>query len=185
MFLLRKHGPRAEQGRAARSAARGDDLGTTDPPREGLLPGWDATTGDGDAVADAGPMPAPSRTPPGTFGLRILGVSEVTRAVRDAVRADERLRDVWVEGEVGRVTVSSAGHAYFSLKDERSPLQCVWFRDDRVRSAFQPQAGLRIVVHGRIDLFEPQGALQLYVESIQPAGLRRPRPCASRRSRRA
>jgi exodeoxyribonuclease VII large subunit len=142
-----------------------------------LLPGWDATdgvddSGDGGGRAPArpGPMPAPTRTPPGTFGLRILGVSEVARAVRDAVRADERLRDVWVEGEVGRVTVSSAGHAYFSLKDDHSALQCVWFRDERVRSAFQPQAGLRIVVHGRVDLFEPQGALQLYVESIQPAG---------------
>jgi exodeoxyribonuclease VII large subunit len=68
------------------------------------------------------------------------------------------------------VTISSAGHAYFALKDERSQLQCVWFRDDRLRSAFEPQAGLRIVAHGRVDLFEPQGALQLYVESIQPAG---------------
>jgi exodeoxyribonuclease VII large subunit len=133
-----------------------------------ILPGWDSTPDD--AVADAGPAPSPSRTPPGTFGLTILAVSDVARAVREAVRADERLRDVWVEGEVGRVTVSSAGHAYFSLKDERSALQCVWFRDERIRSAFQPQAGLRIVVHGRIDLFEPQGALQLYVESIQPAG---------------
>ena len=114
---------------------------------EGLLPGWDA-----DLAAEgttAGPMPAPSRTPPGTFGLRILGVSEVTRAVRDAIRAEERLRDLWVEGEVGRVTVSSAGHAYFTLKDERNAIQCVWFRDERVRSAFQPQTGLRIVVHGR------------------------------------
>jgi exodeoxyribonuclease VII large subunit len=133
-----------------------------------ILPGWDSTPDD--AVADAGPAPSASRTPPGTFGLTILAVSDVARAVREAVRGDERLRDVWVEGEVGRVTVSSAGHAYFSLKDERSALQCVWFRDERIRSAFQPQAGLRIVVHGRIDLFEPQGALQLYVESIQPAG---------------
>jgi exodeoxyribonuclease VII large subunit len=103
-------------------------------------------------------------------GPRILGVSELARAVRAAVRADERLHDLWVEGEVGRVTVSSAGHAYFALKDDRSQVQCVVFRDDRGRSAFEPQAGLRIVVHGRIDLFEPQGALQLYVESIQPAG---------------
>jgi exodeoxyribonuclease VII large subunit len=140
----------------------------TDPRADGLLPPWDAGTAD--EPATAGPMPTTSRTPPGTFGLRILNVSEVTRAVRDAVRADERLRDLWVEGEVGRVTVSSAGHAYFSLKDDRSAIQCVWFRDERARSAFQPQAGLRIVVHGRIDLFEPQGALQLYVESIQPAG---------------
>jgi exodeoxyribonuclease VII large subunit len=98
-------------------------------------------------------------------------VSEVTRTIRGAVRADPRLADLWVEGEIGRVTVSSAGHAYFALKDERNQLQCVWFRDDRLRSAFEAQAGLRIVAHGRIDLFEPQGALQLYVESIQPSGL--------------
>jgi exodeoxyribonuclease VII large subunit len=108
---------------------------------------------------------------PGTFGVRILGVSEVTRAIRGAVHADPRLADLWVEGEIGRVTISSAGHAYFALRDERNQLQCVWFRDDRLRSAFEAQAGLRVVAHGRIDLFEPQGALQLYVESIQPAGL--------------
>ena len=61
------------------------------------------------------------------------------------------------------MTVSSAGHAYFALKDDRNQLQCVWFRDDRGRSAFQAQAGLRVVVHGRIDLYEPTGAMQLYV----------------------
>jgi exodeoxyribonuclease VII large subunit len=131
-------------------------------PPDWTLPAWDQLPEEG---IRAGPPVAP-----GAFGLRILGVSEVTRAIRESVRADERLRDVWVEGEVGRVTISSAGHAYFALKDERSQLQCVWFRDDRLRSAFEPQAGLRIVVHGRVDLFEPQGALQLYVESIQPAG---------------
>jgi exodeoxyribonuclease VII large subunit len=113
----------------------------------------------------------PSATAPGTFGLRILKVSDVTRAVRTAIRQDPRLLDVWVEGEIGRVTVSSAGHAYFALKDERSQLQCVWFRDDRERSMFTAQAGLRVVVHGRIDLYEPSGAMQLYVDSIQPAGV--------------
>ena len=109
--------------------------------------------------------------PPGTFGVRILGVSEVSRAIKGAIREDPRLGDLWVEGEIGRVTVSSAGHAYFTLKDERSQLQCVWFRDDRLRSVFEARAGLRVVAHGRIDLFEPQGALQLYVESLQPAGV--------------
>ena len=107
---------------------------------------------------------------PGTSGVRILAVSEVTRAVRGAVRRDPRLVDLWVEGEIGRVTVSTAGHAYFALKDEKNQLQCVWFRDDRQRSAFEAQAGLRVVVHGRIDLYEPTGALQLYVDSMQPAG---------------
>src|SRR5260221_13709961 len=103
--------------------------------------------------------------------LRILNVSEAAKAIATTVRADERLRDLWVEGEVGRVTISTAGHAYFALKDSKAQLQCVWFRDERVRSAFQPQTGLRIVVHGRIDLYEPQGTLQLYVESIQPSGV--------------
>ena len=120
-----------------------------------------------------GPSPTEQAAPsaPGTFGVRILGVTEVARAVRGAIREDPRLADLWIEGEIGRVTVSSAGHAYFALKDEKSQLQCVWFRDDRLRSAFEAQSGLRVVVHGRMDLFEPQGALQLYVESLQPAGM--------------
>jgi exodeoxyribonuclease VII large subunit len=119
------------------------------------------------------PRPDAARSPAvaGTFGVRILSVGEATRVVASLVRADEQLRDLWVEGEVGRVTISTAGHAYFALKDEKSQLQCVWFRDDRVRSAFQPQTGLRVVVHGRVDLYEPQGALQLYVESLQPSGV--------------
>ena len=143
--------------------------GRSSQPPDWALPGWDTVESESDE-----PARAPGRTPggaPGTFGVRILAVSEVTRAVRGAVRQDPRLADLWVEGEIGRVTVSSAGHAYFALKDERNQLQCVWFRDDRVRSAFEAQAGLRVVAHGRVDLYEPTGALQLYVDSIQPSGV--------------
>jgi len=125
------------------------------------LPGWDAIE----------PEPErPTIQPPGTFGLRIRTVSEITRAIRSLVAADDGLRDVWVEGEVGRVTVSSAGHAYFALRDERNQLQCVWFREERLRSVFEARTGVRVVAHGRIDLYEPTGALQLYVDALQPAG---------------
>ncbi|MEO8468873.1 MAG: exodeoxyribonuclease VII large subunit [Chloroflexota bacterium] len=113
----------------------------------------------------------PAASPSGSTGPRILAVTEATKVVAALVRADEQLRDLWVEGEVGRVTVSTAGHAYFAIKDDKSQLQCVWFRDDRIRSAFQPQTGLRVVVHGRMDLYEPQGALQFYVVSLQPSGV--------------
>jgi exodeoxyribonuclease VII large subunit len=141
-------------------------------PPDWALPAWDdrAVPPRRAGAPDAPEAPDLGRTPRGTFGLRILGVGDVSKAIRGAVRADERLADLWVEGEVGRVTISSAGHAYFALKDERAQLPCMMFRDDRVRSAFEPQAGLRIVAHGRVDLFEPQGALQLYVDAIQPAG---------------
>jgi len=158
---LRRLPRRARERRPADDSRAGTITRMSDRSR---LPGWDAVVDETPAAA------TPSVTAPGTFGLRIFNVSEVARAIRDAVRSDPRLGDVWVEGEVGRVTVSSAGHAYFTLKDARSTLACVWFSDDRARSAFQAQAGLRIVVHGRVDLFEQQGAVQLYVESIQPAG---------------
>ena len=156
---------------------------TRDEPPDWALPSWDSIPAAADDAQARRPVtptvrdrPASATTgarsaAPGTFGVRIMGVSDVTRAIRGAVRADPALADLWVEGEIGRVTVSSAGHAYFALKDERNQLQCVWFRDVRLRSAFEAQAGLRVVAHGRIDLFEPQGALQLYVETIQPAGL--------------
>jgi exodeoxyribonuclease VII large subunit len=153
-------------------------------PPDWALPAWDsvddpdrkaaplvtsAPASLGPALSPAVSAPAPMPSSPG-YSLRILGVTEVTRAVRDAVRADPGLRDVWVEGEVGRVTVSSAGHCYFTLKDERSQLACVFFRDDRLASPFEARTGLRVVVHGRVDLFEAQGVYQLYVAAVQPAG---------------
>src|SRR3954452_1927289 len=144
--------------------SRGTRKGPPAEPPDWALPSWDAVT-------TAAPRTArPPLVPGGTVGLRVYSVSELTRTIREVIRADERLRDVWVEGEVGRVTISSAGHAYFSLRDERNQLGCVWFRDDRMVSAFEARVGLRVVAHGRLDLYEPTGALQLYVESLQPAG---------------
>jgi len=133
-------------------------MGDLEPPAW-ALPAWDA-------LEPSAGRPARDRE-----ATRVLGVSEVTRVVRDALRGDPRLADVWVEGEVGRVTVSSAGHAYFTLKDAQSQLACVWFRDDRLRSPFEARAGLRVVVHGRIDVFDAQGVYQCYVAAVQPAGL--------------
>jgi exodeoxyribonuclease VII large subunit len=165
--------------------AGGQDPGDRSKPPDWALPAWDSIPAEAAIPAPAhrpevvSPRPAaePSRAveparpaEASGFTMRILQVSEITRAVRDAVRAEPDLRDVWVEGEVGRVTVSSAGHAYFTLKDERSQLACVFFRDDRVGSPFEPRTGLRVVVHGRVDIFESQGVYQLYVASIQPAG---------------
>ena len=136
-------------------------------PPDWLLPSWDTLPDDPDGTPAASSAAAPLVP----VSVRVRSVTEVSRAIKDRLRADDGLRDLWVQGEVGRVTVSSAGHAYFTLKDARSTLNCVWFRDDRVRSAFQAQTGLQVTAHGRIDLFEPQGALQLYVDALQPAGV--------------
>jgi exodeoxyribonuclease VII large subunit len=114
-------------------------------------------------------VPRDRTTAAGT-GPRILAVGDLTRLVRETLQRRPDLRDVWVEGEVGQVTVSSAGHCYFTLKDERAQLRCMIFRDDRLVMPFEARTGLRLVAHGRIDVFEPQGAYQLYVDTLQPAG---------------
>jgi exodeoxyribonuclease VII large subunit len=101
---------------------------------------------------------------------RILAVGELTGHIKSALRTSPALRDVWVEGEVGQVTVSSAGHCYFTLKDERAQLRAMIFRDDRMVIPFQPRTGIRLVAHGRIDVFDAQGVYQLYVDTLQPAG---------------
>jgi exodeoxyribonuclease VII large subunit len=158
------------------------DGGRAKPP-DWAPPSWDSLPAEAVAARPArlaesrpadesGPAAEPLFEPRGAseFELRILQVSEITRSIRDAVRARPDLRDVWVEGEVGRVTVSSAGHAYFTLKDDRSQLSCVFFRDERANSPFEPSTGLRVVAHGRVDVFEAQGVYQLYVTALQPAG---------------
>jgi len=99
-----------------------------------------------------------------------MSVAELTTLVKGTLRSAPRLRDVWVEGEVGQVSISAAGHCYFTLKDERAQLRCVIFRDERLMMPFEARTGLRLVAHGHLDVFEPQGAYQLYVESLQPSG---------------
>ena len=102
--------------------------------------------------------------------IPILSVGEVTTLVKGTLRSAPRLRDVWVEGEVGQVSVSAAGHCYFTLKDERAQLKCVIFRDDRLMMPFEARTGLRLVAHGSIDIFDAQGVYQLYVRTLQPSG---------------
>lgn len=138
----------------------------------------------GAPLEDEPPHPADVAQAPGSAGLaaagrsqqqdrvlpRILGVGELTTHIRTTLRASPALRDVWVEGEVGQVTVSSAGHCYLTLKDERASIRAMIFRDDRMAIPFQPRTGIRLVAHGRIDVFDAQGVYQLYVDSLQPAG---------------
>lgn len=128
-------------------------------------------------VAQSQPPLPPSRPLPAVTpiaverpGPRILGVGELTRVVKETLRDTPLLRDVWVEGEVGQVSISSAGHCYFTLKDEKAQLRCMIFRDDRLAIPFEARTGIRLVAHGRLDVFEPQGTYQLYVDTLQPAG---------------
>ena len=102
--------------------------------------------------------------------LPILSVGDLTALVKNTLRAAPKLREVWVEGEVGQVSISAAGHCYFTLKDDKAQLKCVIFRDDRLMMPFEARTGLRLIAQGNIDVFDAQGAYQLYVRSLRPSG---------------
>lgn len=104
-------------------------------------------------------------------GLPILSVSELTQHIKDLLEEDERLQDLWVQGEVSGFRPYPSGHAYFTLKDEGASIRCVLWRSDANRQRTLPQDGQAVIIHGRVSIYEPRGAYQLYVELIQPVGI--------------
>src|SRR3989304_3651781 len=105
---------------------------------------------------------------PTMYNQRILSVTQVARYLRQLLDYDEALSDVWISGEVSNFTRSQAGHLYFTLKDQDAQLRCVFFRRGAPRLPFGN--GDAVLAHGRVSFYDAAGALQLYVDLVQPAG---------------
>ena len=75
-----------------------------------------------------------------------------------------------VRGEISNFNVYSKGHAFFKLKDQRSELPCMMWRNDLEKLRFSPADGLEVIAEGEVKLYEAQGRLQLYVHSMIPQG---------------
>jgi exodeoxyribonuclease VII large subunit len=107
-----------------------------------------------------------------TFNLqperRSLTVSELTARVRDLLA--KNFIDVLVEGEISNCRAAQSGHIYFTLKDEKAQVKCVWFRQQMRGVKFRPEDGLKVTVRGSIGVYESRGEYQIYVETVDPAG---------------
>ena len=101
----------------------------------------------------------------------ILSVAQISRYIKEALDTDGLLQDVWVRGEISGSRTYPSGHCYFTLKDAEAQLPCVFFKYARQRSAAPNlRDGMAIIANGRISLYERDGKLQLYVESVEPLG---------------
>lgn len=100
--------------------------------------------------------------------MRIVGVSELTRYLKDLMAEDYLLQDVWVQGEISNYTQAASGHRYFSLKDGAASLRCALFAGYR---AGPIRNGMAVFAHGRISLWEQRGDLQFYVDDVRDAGV--------------
>jgi len=64
---------------------------------------------------------------------RIIQVGLLATYLRELVETNTFLQDVWVEGEVSSYTVPGSGHAYFAIKDEAAAVDCVMWKQTRLR----------------------------------------------------
>ena len=101
----------------------------------------------------------------------VYTVTEVNRCIKGLIQGDPRLRDIWVAGELSNFKHHRSGHMYFTIKDSASALRCVFFRRENSRLSFRPSDGMDLILHGSIAVYEPDGAYQLYVKEMEPAGM--------------
>lgn len=101
----------------------------------------------------------------------VLSVSQLNRYVKSRMDADENLYNVFLVGEISNFTDHyKTGHFYFSLKDEDAQIKAVMFRGNAVKVKFRPENGLRVIVRGRVSLYEAAGSYQVFVDDMQPDG---------------
>ncbi len=98
-------------------------------------------------------------------------VSQVTRRLSMIVKGDKALSDVYVAGEISNFTLHKAsGHMYFTLKDEISSIKCVMFAGKAAGLTFMPYSGQSVIVRGGVNVYERDGANQIYVSEIIEKG---------------
>ncbi|MBA2286364.1 MAG: exodeoxyribonuclease VII large subunit [Ktedonobacteraceae bacterium] len=103
--------------------------------------------------------------------MPVLTVSQASRYIKELLELDDVLQSIWVQGEISDCKTYPSGHCYFTLKDSKSQIFCVFFKHARQRSlAPDLHNGMAVTVSGRVSFYERDGKLQLYVEHAELLG---------------
>ena len=100
----------------------------------------------------------------------VLSVAQLNRYVKSKMDADENLNHIFLVGEISNFKHHTSGHLYFTLKDEEAQVRAVMFRSAASRLRFQVSDGMRVLVRGRVSLYEAGGSYQVFVDDMQPDG---------------
>ncbi|GAB4446555.1 MAG: exodeoxyribonuclease VII large subunit [Chloroflexi bacterium OHK40] len=101
-----------------------------------------------------------------------LSVSEVSTYLRELLESHPLLGDLWVQGEVSEFKrYAASGHCYFSLKDGEALLRGVMWKSHAARLAALPRPGDVVLAHGYLSIYPQRGDLQLYADTVLPAGV--------------
>lgn len=103
--------------------------------------------------------------------LEIFSVAQLTGYIKDLIEEDGYLQNVTVKGEISNFIAHRSGHWYFTLKDENSQIKAVMFRGSNMRVNFKPEDGHKVVLQGKVSVYEGRGEYQIYATSMKRDGL--------------
>ncbi len=100
-----------------------------------------------------------------------ITITELSRYLKGKFESDENLRKVYIKGEISNFKAHTRGHFYFTLKDETSRISAVMFASNTRTLKFTPTDGMKVLVTGRVTIYEATGGYQIYVEDMLEDGI--------------
>lgn len=102
--------------------------------------------------------------------MEYLTVSALTKYIKRKFDADPYLEKVFLTGEISNFRLRP-NHQYFSIKDDQAKISAVMFKNAFRKLNFQPEEGMKVMVVGRISIYETTGNYQIYIDQMQPDGI--------------
>lgn len=102
---------------------------------------------------------------------KYITVTQLTRYIKFQIDNDRNLNQVFLKGEISNFKAHTRGHFYFTLKDEGSRINAIMFSSNTRNVKFIPQDGMKVLVTGKISVFESSGNYQIYVEDMLEDGV--------------
>lgn len=102
---------------------------------------------------------------------KYITITQLTRYIKYKIDNDVNLNQVFIKGEISNFKAHSRGHYYFTLKDEGSRINAVMFQGQTKNLKFKPEDGMKVLVTGKISVYEATGGYQIYVSDMIEDGV--------------
>ena len=102
---------------------------------------------------------------------KYLSVTALTRYIKFKIDNDAHLQEVYLKGEISNFKAHTRGHFYFTIKDENARISAIMFSYNASKIKFMPEDGMKVLVKGKISVFESTGNYQIYVEEMDEDGV--------------
>ena len=97
-------------------------------------------------------------------------VSALTKYIKYKFDKDPHLGRVYLTGEISNFRLRPT-HQYFSLKDENAIISATMFQSAFKKIQFRPEEGMKVLVIGKVSVFEKTGQYQINIEHMEPDGV--------------